>query len=208
MKFATLKSIFVGLVISISTLAHSSVITTSFNSNNAFAGNMFNVTVFDNALTFTAADLNLEDFGEDALVSVYTKLGSYSGFESNSAAWTLMGQETLTSQGNDNATYFDFSDFTLNANTVYGFYFTVSDYATSDISMRYFNGNNSYSNADLQLDLGIGLGNNDFDGSIFNSRTWSGSLYYNTAVNVSAPSTLAIFSMAILVFATRKFKSN
>jgi len=202
-----LKAVVAGLVLSISTFSNAGVITTTFETNNSYAGNMFDLTTFNNSLLITAADLNLSSEGSNALVSIYTREGGYSGFESSSIGWTLQGQENVLSMGDNNATSFDFTDFALNANTLYGIYLTVSDYNTSGVSMLYTNGSNSYLNTDIQLDLGIGKGSNDFTGSSFTPRTWNGSLYYNIT-NVPEPSTLAIFALAIVGLASRKFKTK
>lgn len=105
-----------------------------------------------------------------------------------------------------NATSFDFSIFLLDANTVYGVYFSVTDYANSDVQMRYTRGTNSYSNADLQLELGIGRGNNDFNGDIYDPRTWNGTLYYTPQINVPEPSILAIFALGLIGLTARKYK--
>ena len=167
---------------------------------------MFDLTTFGNSLLVTGSDINLNETGKDALVSVYTRVGGYSGFETNAAAWVLQGQETVTSMGEGNATSFDFSNFLLDANTVYGVYFSVTDYANSRVEMRYTNGTNSYSNADLQLDLGIARGANDFSGGIFDSRTWNGTLYYTAQTSVPEPSILAIFALGLIGLTARKYK--
>lgn len=103
----------------------------------------------------------------------------------------------------DNATSFDFSDFLLDVNTVYGVCFSVTDYA---VSMRYTHGANSYSNADLQLDFGIGRGVGDFSGNLYGDRTWNGTLYYTAQTSVPEPSILTIFALGIIGLAARKYK--
>ena len=188
-------------------LANAGLITTTFSSNNSFAGNMFDLTTFNNSLLITGADLNLNSLGSNAIVSVYTRVGSYSGFENSALGWTLQGQESVLSMGDNNASFFDFTDFVLNANTLYGMYFTVSDYTRSGVHMRYTNGNNTYSNTDLKLELGVGKGNDDFTGNTINTRTWNGTLYYNTT-SVPEPSTLAIFALGIMGLAARRFKKQ
>ncbi len=198
-----LKAALVGLVLSVSGFANAGLITTTFNDDNSFAGNMFNVTTFNNSLLLTGADINLDDIGSNALISVYSRVGGYVGFENNASDWLLQGQTTVNSNGAGVGTFFDFNDFTLNANTLYGLYFTVSDYATSAVSMLYTDGNNSYANSDLQLDLGIGRGNDDFIGKIFTPRTWNGTLHYSS-VDVPEPSTLVIFALGIMGLVARR----
>jgi hypothetical protein len=207
MNIKMLKAAVAGLALTMSGFSNAGLITTTFGSNNNFAGNMFDLTTFDNSLLITGADLNLNALGSNAVVSLYTRVGSYSGFESSSLGWTLQGQESVLSMGNNNASFFDFTDFVLNANTSYGIYFTVTDYNSSGVHMLYTNGNNSYSNTDLKLDLGVGKGDNDFTGSTINSRTWNGTLYYNTT-SVPEPSTIAIFALGIMGLAARRLKKQ
>lgn len=71
--------------------------------------------------------------------------------------------------------------------------------------MMYTNGSNSFTNSELQLDLGIGRGNDDFSGGIFSPRTWNGTLHYT---EVPEPSTLAIFALGIMGLASRRFKKQ
>jgi hypothetical protein len=195
-----------GLVLSLSSIANASLITTTFSGNNAFAGNMFDVTIFNNDLLLSAADINLGAQGSNALISVYTRIGGFSGFELDAAAWTLQGQQTVTSSGSGNPTVFNFADFILSANTQYGMYFSVTDYATDgQIKMKYTTGTSSYSNSDLKLDLGIGRGNGDFTGDVFNPRSWNGTLYYN-AVDVTSPSTFLLFTAGAMLLVARRYK--
>lgn len=207
MNLKMLKAAVAVLVLSISSFANAGLITTTFASNNRYAGNMFDLTTFNNYLIITGADLNLDSQGSNAIISVYTRVGGYSGFENSSLGWTLQGQESVLSMGTGNASFFDFTDFILNANTLYAIYFSVSDYALSDVLMNYTEGNQSFSNSDLQLDLGIGKGNDDFTGEVFDPRSWNGTLYYNTT-SVTEPSTLAIFAFGIIGLASRRFKKQ
>lgn len=206
MNIKILKMAFAGLVLGVSGFANAGLITTTFSSNNQFAGNMFNLTTFSNSLFLTGADLNLNSIGADALVSVFSRVGGYAGFETDAGAWVLQGQEVVTSNGPDVATFFDFKDFSLTANTLYGMYFTVSDYSTSGVNMRYTNGNNTYSNANLQLDLGVGTSETDFVGPVLSPRTWNGALYYSTTAEVSEPSIFVIFALGIVGLVARRLK--
>ena len=188
------------VALTVTSIAHAGLITTTFAGGNNYAGNMFDVTTFDNSLTITSADLHLQDSGTSALVSIYTRVGGYAGFEADSSAWTLQDQASVISAGDGNATLFDFADFNLNSNTTYGFYFTVTDYA---VRMNYTNGNNVYSNADLQITTGIGRGENDFAGNVFNPRTWNGTLHYNTT-SIPEPASYGIFALGLIGLVLRK----
>ncbi len=179
-------------------VASAGVITTTFSSNNGFAGNMFDTTIASNSLTVTGLDVNLESVGTTAEISVWTRLGGYMGVETDASAWTLQGVHSVTSAGEDTATFVDVSDFTLQASSLYGFYVLVSDY-TSGQGMKYTNGSNTYTNADLSLTAGIGRGDGAFTGSIFSPRTWNGSIHYNQATaSVPEPTMLGLLSIALI----------
>lgn len=184
--------------------ANAGSITTLFAQNNGFAGNMFNVTTFANSLTITGLDVNLSNAGSSGnLISVYTRSGSYSGFESNSAGWTLEGTVPVTSAGQDAATFVDIPDFTLTASSLTGFYVALSNYGSGS-SLQYTNGSNVYVNTDLQLNLGIGKGNPDFTGATIANRTWNGTLYYDLNSAVPEPASLALFAVGLAGFAVRR----
>ncbi len=147
-------------------------ITTIFASNNAFAGNMFDVTA-QKTLTITAFDVNLTTGTDD--VYVYYKPGTYVGFTDSSAAWTLLGTDNVNSLGSDLHTRANIGGLTIHAGETYALYVSV---AYNGVSMRYTNGNQVYSNADITLTLGIGKGSPAFTGSTFSLRTWNGTIYY------------------------------
>lgn len=98
MNLKMLKAALAGLVLSVSGFANAGLITTTFNNDNSFAGNMFNLTTFNTSILLTGADLNLNNVGSDALVSVYSRIGGYVGFENNPSDWLLQGQETVNSK--------------------------------------------------------------------------------------------------------------
>lgn len=184
-------------------VASAGVITTTFSSNNGFAGNMFDTTIASNDLTVTGIDVNLGSSGATTEISVWTRLGSYMGFESDASAWTLQSVNSVTSAGTDEETFVDVSDFALQANSLYGFYVLVT--GNNSVSMNYTNGSNTYTNADLSLSAGIGRGNGAFTGGIFNPRTWNGSIHYNEgAASVPEPATFGLLSIALLGLGLRR----
>lgn len=187
------------LLTAVSASASAGVITTTFADNNSFAGNMFDLQVGSNSLLVTGFDVNLNNTGSAGnMISVYTRSGSYVGFQGNASGWTLRDSVSVTSAGAGNATFVDLNDFVLNATDLYGVYVTLSNY-TGSTSMRYTNGNSSYANADLSLTLGIGKGDPDFAGANFSTRTWNGSIHYELAdMSVPEPESLALFGLALL----------
>ncbi len=175
MKHFTALVCTIGLLIGAVGQVQAAAITTTFNSNNGAAGNMFNITTFDNVLTVNSMAFNLETFGGPHTINVYTKSGSYVGFENNASHWTLVSQSTgITSSGQDSPTLVDVLDFSLLANTVTGIFVTT----VTTSGMDYTNGSNTFANADLRLELGIGKGMGLFDGRTFSPRTWNGTINY------------------------------
>ena len=85
-EYQNSKTAFIGLVLLISNVSHAGLITTTFRSNNGYAGNMFNLTTFGNSLLVTGSDINVNAAGIDALISVHTTVGGYTSFGSNAAA--------------------------------------------------------------------------------------------------------------------------
>ncbi|MGF1765645.1 PEP-CTERM sorting domain-containing protein [Aliivibrio kagoshimensis] len=182
-----IRSTLTFLLISCTWVTNASMITTTFNSNNGHTGNMFDLTTFSNDLLITGLDVNLENtIGSDVLIDVYIKTGSYTGFENNASAWTLVSSSFGISSGTNNPTFIDISDFYLEAAKSFGVYIT-----TDDSTMKYTNGANLFENDDLQVVTGIGIGG--LFGSAFNPRTWNGSIHYD----VPEPSTIAIFLLGL-----------
>ena len=152
-------------------------ITTTFMSNNSFAGNMFDVEVVGgNPITIEGFAVNL--IGGASTISIYFREGSYVGHESTSAGWTLAGaEENVVPQGLNNPTPINIGGIELQAGQVYGFYVTVTSYDSA--SLQYTNGSAVYSDDHLQITTGIGKGTPDFTGATFDPRTWNGTIYYS-----------------------------
>jgi uncharacterized repeat protein (TIGR01451 family) len=153
-------------------------ITTFFNSDNQFAGNMFDIqNIGTDPITITSFDINLATGGSGALISVFSVPGTYVGNESNPAPWTLMGTDTVNSNGTNIPTPVAVGGLTINPGESYGLYLTVTNYPAA--TMRYTNGANVIANTEVQLTLGVGKGDPDFLGSTFSPRSWNGTIYYD-----------------------------
>lgn len=154
-------------------------LTTTFIGGNGFDGNMFDVQVLGGAVLVTGLDLHLSNVGSTT-ISLYTRPGSFVGFESDPAGWTLMSQNVVTSAGQNNQTFFDVTDFELLAGATYGFYVAVSN---SAVGMQYTDGSGPYGtdvfeNGDLKIITGVGKSGPDFTGTTFTPRIWNGTIYY------------------------------
>lgn len=154
-------------------------LTTLFAQNNNFAGNMFNVTAHGgDAIVIQKFDVNIS--GVLGTISVYYRPGTYVGFESSAAGWTLLGSQQVIPAGINLPTEVNIGGLVIPAGETYGLYVTVSDYPA--VTMFYTNGNNVYSNADITIETGIGKGNPDFAGTNFLTRTWNGTIYYTVGL--------------------------
>jgi hypothetical protein len=175
-------------------------LTTLFASNNSHTGNMFDVSVFASDITITSLAVSLEA-GANTSIEVWIKSGTYVGFEETQAAWTMVSSTAgVVSAGVDAATFVDVTDFALSSGTMYGMYVTATDFGV----MNYTNDVATYSNADLQLDLGVGIGHPRFT-TVFSPRTWNGTINYELGASnpVPEPGTLALFGFGLAAGAGR-----
>jgi len=182
-------------------------ITTLFaHDNRQFHGNMFDVTVV-NPLSITGFDVNLT-WGGDTTVTVFYRNGTYVGSETTPGDWTLLGSATVTSQGPNTATYVPITSGVLPAGD-YGFYVRVPAIfeINTGIDMHYTSGSNTYSNSDISIITGIGVGGDFGDpdacnhwsrnypltggACIFLDRMWNGTIYYDTEPAVAPTITSA-----------------
>jgi len=155
-------------------------LTTTFASNNQFAGNMFDITPTAD-LTITGVDINCTNAGTNATIDVWYLVGSSLGNESNAAAWTFLGSYAGISAGQDLPTFMDMAGngMTFVGGTTYGLYIDLTSYSAQ--SFRYTNGaagGTLFSNADLSLLTNAGKGSG-FSGSTFQVRDWNGTIYYD-----------------------------
>jgi hypothetical protein len=169
------------------TSAHAASLTTTFASNNGFAGNTFDLVVFPaNAVgvRVTSLDVNLVDTGSEAQVQVWTRPGSSAGFTNNDpSGWTHRGTTAVTPAGADNPTSVPVS-FSL-PNGSYGV--LVAGVGNSS-SMRYTNGSDTFEDDALRLTSAAGLGTPVFGGgSVFANRIWNGTIHYEIEVTPPPP---------------------
>ncbi len=157
-------------------------LTTTFADNNAFDGNMFDVTnQSGGAIQFDSYEVNID--GGTATIEVYqtTTANTYVGNETDASAWTLIGSATVTSNGAGNPTPVVIPGYTLAAGETRGIYVTT----TGAPDMNYTNGANTYNDGTLMIQTGVGK-QYPF-AATFNPRTWNGTITYSAAV---APTTV------------------
>ena len=155
----------------------------TFNSNNQFAGNMFDLeNISGSPITIMSFDGNINAVaGNPCSFEVFYRQGTYVGFENSPVGWTSMGTANSVTAGINQPTPVPIGGLTIPAGETYAIYFVLTSYPAPG-SLRYTNGNNTYNNGDLELRAGVGKGNPNFNGGTFNSRTWNGNIHYAKSV--------------------------
>ena len=147
------------------------IITTMFTSNNAYNGNMFDVSA-KNDIVIDSLDVNIL---ADGWVKLYVRNGTVVGNNTSTAGWSLVDSVVVVASGQDIPTRVPLSNrILLQAGSLYGLY--VCSYG----SMRYTNiiagTNDVYTDSNMVL-TGYYGGTNTF--SCTSSRVWNGTLYYS-----------------------------
>lgn len=163
-------------------------ITTTFNDNNGFNGNMFDVEASGgDDVTITAFTGHLEDPGSD-VVEIWYKVGSYAGFATNQGAWTLLDTFAVTVPNTATPRKVKTE---LNAPLVIpaGQTYSIFYYTRKFGNVEYTNGSNTYTDPYVKITTGLGRGNgspgNSFSGSVYNSRTWNGTIDYSIGASIN-----------------------
>lgn len=173
------------------------------NGNSLGGGAYFDVAVAGSGITVTGFRMN-----SDAALGVTSRFEVWTINEPISATntisptgWSLAATGTLTGidgLGNSEDPVVLDNNFTLNANTTYGFAIRLLD-----TTQNYTNGNGAnqfFSNSDLSISLGR-TSNAWLSGSTFTPRVWNGTIIYDL---VPAPASLAMLGLGGLVAGRRR----
>ncbi len=155
-------------------------ITTTFSGTNGQSGNMFDVTALAGSIEIDSLDQIFGSAGT-ATFEVYYVAGGYAPNVNTASAWTLLGTTVQTVPAAGVPVRIPIGGLVIPAGQTYGLYVTTATgpgvrYSTLTAPVI-------YSNADIQLDLGVGKGY-PF-GATFTPRGWNGTLYYSAAGCVS-----------------------
>ncbi|MBX3376215.1 MAG: hypothetical protein KF678_04345 [Phycisphaeraceae bacterium] len=158
--------------------------------NNGSNGGMVYMDVRPGALPVTVTGLTTNVEGTGGLncnVTVYRKVGTSVGFETNAGAWTQVATGTGTSSAVNTPTGFGLdTPFTLNANTTYGLAIRLQTSGAVE-GHAYTNGNGlNQSYSDGRLEVTLGSASNTPFGTNFSPRIWNGSLCYGVNLAVCA----------------------
>ncbi|MEJ6736922.1 MAG: T9SS type A sorting domain-containing protein, partial [Flavobacteriales bacterium] len=170
----------------------------SYAGGNGSGGNMFDI-VSLTGVTIQSFDGHLNS-GTHATVDVYYKTGSHVGFETNPAAWTLIGTATnVVSAGPGVGTPIPLPiNINIPAGQTYSFYIDCSsgvDYTNGTAV-----GNILAANTELQILEGVGKSNNF--GSTNTPRTFNGEVYYGTTAcsSIRTPVTVTLSTSSVGAF--------
>ncbi|MFT5049978.1 MAG: hypothetical protein ACI8QZ_001371 [Chlamydiales bacterium] len=151
-------------------------LTTTFASNNASAGNMFDVQTKRN-IRVHSLDVNVSSTA-NVIVDVWYREGTYADAPFDISAWTFVGTDGLAyGSGIDSPTRISIPPLDLDKNKTYGFYVYLATYDSSS-TLRYSNGGDLFEDSHLKLTTGVGRGEGAFTGTVFNDRTWNGAIHY------------------------------
>jgi hypothetical protein len=173
-------SVSLSFLVSFPSLADT-IISTPIVNNNGQDGNMFDVTA-SNTIRIRYFEGNIANIPNPTTnYSIYYKQGSHVGFETNSAAWTLIADSIIFNPNAPNA----LSVIPYNVNIVipagetYAFYLT--NLSSVSNNNRYHSGTATGTIAASNTDLTVyeGTGGAYPFGTFFNARPWEGTIHYD-----------------------------
>ncbi|MCH8236467.1 MAG: S8 family serine peptidase, partial [Chloroflexi bacterium] len=147
-------------------------IKTTFRGGNGNAGAMFDITAHED-ITISGFDIQ-HTATVSITIEVYSVAGGFAGNETNPAAWTLMGSQILTPNGEGAATHVSIGGLSIAAGQTFGLY--VTDTAGAGF-MRYTNGRETWDNGEVAISTGVGKFY-PFGGTSL-GRSWNGVVYYD-----------------------------
>mmetsp|Transcript_2534 Transcript_2534/g.3863 ORF Transcript_2534/g.3863 Transcript_2534/m.3863 type:complete len:1190 (+) Transcript_2534:56-3625(+) len=142
-------------------------------------GNMFTITAQER-ISITSMDINVGTSNQ-VYVEVYTKPGSYKGYEDRPNAWTRVAAVNLVGADDGNPTVIDdvdFEDIHMRSGQLQSIYVTLD---SPDIKYsRTYSGVGAVFREDnmLTINVGAGLAAPGFNGGMFEPRVFNGIVHY------------------------------
>ncbi|QOY87438.1 PEP-CTERM sorting domain-containing protein [Paludibaculum fermentans] len=197
-----MKAVFLLATLVVPGLSYGATLNAASVANNGAGGIFMAITAAGSAITVTSFDLFFDGAAPGTSpVEVYTRPGTYTGFENSNAGWTL----TQTVVANTPGTTATLAPLTLTTGITIGAGQTLAVYlqSTSFLNGIYYNGNfqapptTTWSNVDLSLfsDTAM-IGDVAFSGSLFTSRTLAGNVNYSLGTAaVPEPGTVSLLGL-------------
>jgi len=170
--------------------------TTTFASDTTYAGNMFDIVALDSNIEIISMGINT--YVSSLLVQVYTRIGSYQGYENDITSWTLVGSATMKGQGLDTPTMIDeifnkADAIVIRKGSRQSFYITSDGPYIRSTKGNFFE-SISWSNAnDIEIAQGVAKRYPMTDGTV-SARIWNGLVQYHTVDESSLSSLPVTFS--------------
>lgn len=169
-------------------------LTTSFTGNYGQNGNMFDL-VSNKPITIDSFYINAS---ASSVVKVYYKVGTYVGYETNAAAWTLLGSASVTATGMGGITKLFVGGLKMTPNQTYGLYVVSTTgtiiYNPQTVVQNFTDGTLTFTGGVAVISL---------FGTLINLRLWNGTIFWssgNGCVTARVPDT--VFAKAPVVVAT------
>ena len=142
-------------------------------------GHMFDIISVNEPIRINAIHLHFSMENIQANVDIYSKKGTWNGYENNTNHWTRIHNQIITSNSVNSITYLSSlqSSIIIPAQERQAFYIRVNG-----VSMEYRNDSNITGNvavSDFDVQILTGIAKDDFIGSSIYNAVWSGAIDYD-----------------------------
>ncbi|MGJ5820251.1 PEP-CTERM sorting domain-containing protein [Paludibaculum fermentans] len=197
-----MKTIFLLAALIAPGLSYGATLNAASVANNGAGGIFMDMTAAGSAITVTSFDLFFDGAPATATVEVYTRPGTYVGFDNSNAGWTLTQTVVANTAGTTTL-----APLTLTSGITIGAGQTLAVYlhSTSFQHGIYYNGNfvapptTTWSNADLSLFSDTARTDDvAFSGNSFTPRTLAGNVNYSLGVAaIPEPGTVSMLGLGL-----------
>jgi hypothetical protein len=150
-----------------------------FAGGNGQAGNMFVVQAHQEPITIFSIDIHTYSKDPDLKVMIYTKAGSFWGYETSADGWTKICDTTVQGLGSPNPTPIPASaiqEVTIQPGDTQSFYVTMAKPI-----IRYTNGHDFRTMGDEYITFEDSVGTRYPFAGIHRDRIWNGQIHYRIA---------------------------